>query len=246
MVEQLTRNEQVVGSSPMRGSDDNNPMNSKQIIGEKATEYLKDGMIVGLGSGSTAYWATKKIGELVHKGLKIKAVPTSKSTEDLARAEHIPLIDISGLDHIDVTIDGADEFDTRKNIIKGGGGALLREKIVASLTRFYIIVADSSKNSEMLGSYPLPVEVTPFAWQVTGRQIERLGCSVSLRKDRDLPFVTDNKNYILDCRFNRIAKPEELAAQLNSIPGVVENGLFLNRTSILITTNEKGEVMILR
>jgi len=230
----------------MRGSDDNNPMNSKQIIGEKATEYLKDGMIVGLGSGSTAFWATKKVGELVRKGLKIKAVPTSKSTEDLARAEHIPLIDISGLDHIDVTIDGADEFDARKNIIKGGGGALLREKIVASLTRFYIIIADSSKRSEMLGSYPLPVEVTPFAWQVTGRQIEKLGCSVSLRKDRELPFVTDNKNYILDCRFNRIAKPEELAAQLNSIPGVVENGLFLNRTSILITTNEKGEVMILQ
>ncbi len=220
-------------------------MNPKQIIGEKATEYLRDGMIVGLGSGSTAYWAIKKIGELVRNGLQIKGVPTSRDTEELAREENIPLIDISGLERIDVTIDGADEFDARKNIIKGGGGALLREKIVASLTEFYIVIADLSKGSGVLGSYPLPIEVTPFAWQVTGRQLGRLGCSVSIRMHQDKLFVTDNQNYILDCRFGRIEKPEELTVQINRIPGVVENGLFLNRTDILITTNEKGEVIIL-
>lgn len=220
-------------------------MNPKKIIGEKATEYLKDGMIVGLGSGSTANWATRKIGELVRNGLQIKGVPTSKNTEELAIAEKIPLVEIAGLDHIDLTIDGADEFDRYKNVIKGGGGALLREKIVASLTNFYIIIADSSKNSGILGTYPLPVEVTPFAWQVTGRQLEKLGCTIRVRMDQDQLFVTDNKNYILDCRFNRIEQPEELAIQINRIPGVVENGLFLNMARLLITTNAKGEIVIL-
>lgn len=219
-------------------------MNPKQIIGERATEYLKDGMIVGLGSGSTAYWAIRKIGELVRNGLQIKGVPTSKNTEELALAEHIPLVEIAGLDHIDITIDGADEFDPRKNVIKGGGGALLREKIIASLTDFYIIIADASKSSDILGSYPVPVEVTPFAWQVTGRQLGKLGCTVSIRRDQDQLFITDNKNYILDCGFNRIERPEELAVRINSIPGVVENGLFLNMARILITTNVKGEIIL--
>ena len=220
-------------------------MNPKQTIGEKASEYLKDGMIVGLGSGSTAYWAIRKIGELVRNGLQIKGVPTSKNTEELALAESIPLVEIAGLDHIDITIDGADEFDPHKNVIKGGGGALLREKIVASLTDFYIIIADASKSSGILGTYPVPVEVTPFAWQVTGRQLGKLGCTVSARMDQDQLFITDNKNYILDCCFNRIEQPEELAIQINSIPGVVENGLFLNMARLLITTNAKGEIVIL-
>ncbi|MGV8137661.1 MAG: ribose-5-phosphate isomerase RpiA [Mangrovibacterium sp.] len=219
-------------------------MNPKQIIGEKAAEYVKDGMIVGLGTGSTAYWAIRKIGELVRNGLQIKGVPTSKSTEKLAFAENIPLVEIADLDHIDITIDGADEFDPRKNVIKGGGGALLREKIIASLTDFYIIIADVSKSSGTLGTYPVPVEVTPFAWQVTGRQLGKLGCRVSARMDQAQLFITDNKNYILDCHFDRIENPEELAVQINRIPGVVENGLFLNMARLLITTNEKGEIVI--
>jgi ribose 5-phosphate isomerase A len=220
-------------------------MNPKQIIGEKATGYLKDGMIVGLGSGSTASYATRKIGELVRSGLKIKGVPTSKNTEELARSEKIPLLDISLVDHIDVTIDGADEFDPSKNVIKGGGGALLREKIVASLTDFYIIIADFSKRSAVLGSFPVPVEVTPFAWQVTGRQLEKLGCTVRVRMNESELFVTDNHNYILDCQFKKIEQPEELAIQINRIPGVVENGLFLNMVRLLITTNDQGEIVIL-
>ncbi|MEL7587742.1 MAG: ribose-5-phosphate isomerase RpiA [Prolixibacteraceae bacterium] len=219
-------------------------MNPKQIIGEKAAEYLKDGMIVGLGSGSTAYWATRKIGELVRNGLMVKGVPTSDETEKLARAEGIPIIDIAEIDQIDVTIDGADEFDPSKNVIKGGGGALLREKIVASLTRFYIIIADASKSSVTLGHYPVPVEVTPFAWQVTGRQLEKLGCKVSARMNNNQLFLTDNKNYILDCNFGKIEQPVELAAAINRIPGVVENGLFLNMAQVLITTNEQNELVI--
>jgi len=220
-------------------------MNPKQIIGEKATEYIKDGMIVGLGSGSTAYFATKKIGQLVRNGLDIKGVPTSRNTEKLALEEKIPLIKIAEADHIDLTIDGADEFDPARNVIKGGGGALLREKIVASLTNFYIIIADSSKSSRILGNFPVPVEVTPFAWEVTRRQLEKLGCPVKVRMEYGQPFVTDNQNYILDCFFGQIERPEELAIAMNHIPGVVENGLFLNMVSILITTDEKGEVVIL-
>lgn len=221
-------------------------MNPKQIIGEKATEYLKDGMIVGLGSGSTACWATRKIGDLVRNGLKIKGVPTSRNTEELAIAEKIPLIDIAEVAHIDVTIDGADEFDPQKNVIKGGGGALLREKIVASLTDFYIIIADSSKSSGVLGSYPVPVEVTPFAWQVTGRQLEKLGCKTKPRMEGNQLFITDNNNYILDCQFGRIDNPEKLAADMNRIPGVVENGLFVQMARLLITNNDNGGIIILQ
>jgi ribose 5-phosphate isomerase A len=221
-------------------------MNPKQIIGEKATEYLKDGMIVGLGSGSTACWATRKIGDLVRNGLKIKGVPTSRNTEELAIAEKIPLIDIAEVAHIDVTIDGADEFDPQKNVIKGGGGALLREKIVASLTDFYIIIADSSKSSGVLGGYPVPVEVTPFAWQVTGRQLEKLGCKTKPRMEGNRLFVTDNNNYILDCQFGRIDDPVKLAADMNRIPGVVENGLFVQMASLLITNNDNGGIIILQ
>ena len=220
-------------------------MNPKQIIGEKATGYIKNGMTVGLGSGSTACWAIKKIGQLVREGLIIKGVPTSKNTEKLAMEEGIPLVNIAEVERIDLTIDGADEFDPAKNVIKGGGGALLREKIVASLTDYYIIIADSSKSSEMLGNYPVPVEVTPFAWEVSRRQLEKLGCKATIREENDKPFVTDNQNYILDCRFVRIEKPEQLAVEINRIPGVVENGLFLNMADMLITTDEKGEVLIL-
>ncbi len=221
-------------------------MNPKQIIGEKATEYLKDGMIVGLGSGSTASWATRKIGDLVRNGLKIRGVPTSRNTEELAIAEKIPLIDIAEVAHIDVTIDGADEFDPQKNVIKGGGGALLREKIVASLTDFYIIIADSSKSSGVLGGYPVPIEVTPFAWQVTGRQLEKLGCKTKPRMEGNRLFITDNNNYILDCQFGRIDDPEKLAADMNRIPGVVENGLFVQMARLLITNSDNGGIIILQ
>ena len=220
-------------------------MNPKQIIGEKATGYIKNGMTVGLGSGSTAYWAIKKIGQLVREGLLIRGVPTSENTEKLAIAEGIPLTNIADVEQIDLTIDGADEFDPEKNVIKGGGGALLREKIVASLTDYYIIIADYSKSSEILGNYPVPVEVTPFAWEVSRRQLEKLGCKATIREANGTPYITDNQNYILDCLFGRIEKPDQLAVKINRIPGVVENGLFLNMADILITTDKKGEILIL-
>ncbi len=220
-------------------------MNPKQLVGEKATEYVQDGMIVGLGTGSTAFWAIQKIGQLVKEGLKIQGVPTSKATEQLATELNIPLLDIANVRSIDVTIDGADEFDLQKQLIKGGGGALLREKIVASISKVFICIADASKSSEVLGSYPLPVEVTPFAYQVTAYQLEKLGCSPKLRMQENKPFVTDNQNYILDCKFDKIVNPAELTVKINKIPGVVENGLFTNIATRIICNTEDGGITII-
>ncbi|WP_163707534.1 ribose-5-phosphate isomerase RpiA [Mangrovibacterium lignilyticum] len=220
-------------------------MNAKQLVGEKATEYIQDGMIVGLGTGSTAYWAIQKIGQLVKEGLKIKGVPTSKATEQLANELNIPLLDVSEVRSIDVTIDGADEFDPNKQLIKGGGGALLREKIVARISKVFICIADANKSSEFLGSYPLPVEVTPFAYQITAYQLEQLGCKPTLRMKDDKPYITDNQNYIIDCKFERIDNPSELTVLLNQIPGVVENGLFANIATKIICNTEDGGIEVI-
>ncbi len=220
-------------------------MNPKQLVGEKAATYVKDGMIVGLGTGSTAYWAIMKLGELVKNGLKIQAVPTSKNTEELALRLNIPLLDVSEVESIDLTIDGADEFDAHKNLIKGGGGALLREKIIASITQFYIIIADDSKQSALLGSFALPVEVTPFASEITFKQLRNLGCKPVVRLSSGLPFITDNGNLIMDCKFDEIRDPQELAIQINQIPGVVENGLFPGMADIIIINDGDGGVQII-
>ncbi|PRX18165.1 ribose-5-phosphate isomerase [Orenia metallireducens] len=209
-------------------------MNLKQVAGEKAASYIKDGMIVGLGTGSTAYYFTKKIGELVKEGLKVKCIPTSKDTKKLAKEWNIPLTELAQVDHIDVTVDGADEVDPDFNLIKGGGGALLREKIIAYASKKLIIVVDKTKMVEILGKFPLPVEVTTFAWENTLSQIERLGCKATLRRSADQPFITDNDNYILDCQFDKIENPAELNSKLNQIPGVVENGLFIDMADLVV------------
>ena len=233
---------QTMGIKKLRKNK--NTMNPKQLVGEKATEYIKDGMIVGLGTGSTAYFAIMKIGELVKNGLNIKGVPTSKQTEELALSLDIPLLEIADVTKIDITIDGADEYDSQKQLIKGGGGALLREKIIASITDFYIIIADQSKKSDILGSFALPVEITPFAKEITLMQLEKLGCEPKLREKDGKLFITDNQNYIADCKFSAIANPEELNQKLNQIPGVVENGLFVNMANIIITEDGNGGVSI--
>ena len=218
-------------------------INPKQLVGEKATEYIKDGMIVGLGTGSTAYWAIMKIGEMVKNGLKITGVPTSKATEKLALTLNIPLLDIAEVTRIDLTIDGADEFDGYKNLIKGGGGALLREKIVASVSDFYIIISDGAKRCDILGDYAVPVEVTPFALNISTNQLEKLGCKPKLRLVDGAPFVTDNQNFIVDCKFEKIENPLELSAKMNAIPGVVENGLFVNMANLIITEDGNGNLV---
>ena len=221
-------------------------MNPKQLVGEKAVEYVKDGMIVGLGTGSTAYWAILKIGELVKNGLNIQGVPTSKNTEELARSLNIPLLDMTNVTKIDLTIDGADEFDAHKNLTKGGGGALLREKIIASVSEFYVIIADGAKKSEVLGDFAVPVEVTPFALNISIQQLQKLGCEPKLRMADGKPYITDNQNLIVDCKFDSIYHPAALATSMNAIPGVVENGLFVNMANVIITEDGAGNLVVIK
>jgi ribose 5-phosphate isomerase A len=220
-------------------------MKAKRLTGEKAAEYIEDGMIIGLGTGSTAYYAVKKVGELVRDGLKIKAVPTSKETAELAAAEGIDLVELADVEGLDLTIDGADEVDPDFNLIKGGGGALLREKIVASATDKLVIVVDESKLVEHLGAFPLPVEVTPFSWQYTQRMIEKFSCSSEIRRKDGEIFVTDNGNYILDCDFGQIEDPLKISVELNKLPGVVENGIFAEMAEIVVVGYNDGHIEVL-
>ncbi len=216
----------------------------KQRSAEAACEYVKDGMIVGLGTGSTAEFAVKKIGELVRNGLSIRGIPTSDATKILAESEGIPLIDFSETMFIDLTIDGADEIDANLNMIKGGGAALLREKIVASASREEIIIVSGSKLVQQLGEFPLPVEVIPFGWQVVFNQLESLQGNPELRLKQGQPSVTDQGNFIIDCHFRKIENPEQLEQHLNMIPGVVENGLFINLCTRMIMAD--GENIIIK
>ncbi len=220
-------------------------MDSKKLAGEKAVEFVKDDMVVGLGTGSTIYWTILKIAERMKEGLRIYGVPTSKDTEQLAIKLGIPLVDLSELTKLDIAIDGADEVDPSLALIKGGGGALLREKMIASISERFIVVADESKFVQTLGTFPLPIEVIPFGWKMTKKQIEKIGpINPILRLKNDAPFITDNENYILDCYMKNIEKPEDLTIRLNMIPGVVENGLFVNMcdTAIIAGNNDNIEI----
>ncbi|MGN5652001.1 ribose 5-phosphate isomerase A [Bacillus sp. Brlt_9] len=216
-------------------------LNLKQLAGEYAANFVKDGMIVGLGTGSTVYWTIQKLGERVKEGLSFQAVPTSKETETLAKQLSIPLISLNEMDILDLTIDGADEIDSNLQLIKGGGGALLREKIVATSSKELIIIADESKLVTHLGIFPLPVEITPFSWKQTERKIQSLGCHTTLRLKNNETFITDNNNVIIDCVFpHNITNPANLHTQLKMITGVVETGLFINMTNKAIIGTKNG------
>jgi len=218
-------------------------MDAKRIAAERAVEYIKDGMTVGLGTGSTAYWAIEKLGAKVHEGLDIKAVATSVRSEEQAKKLGINLISFSEIDKIDITIDGADEADFGLNLIKGGGGALVREKIAAAASRLLVIVVDESKLVKYLGKFPLPVEIVRFGYEVTIRKLQGLGCETVLRKtENGSYYVTDNGNYIVDCHFNRIDNPKELHTEINLIPGVVDSGLFVNMADRIIVGYNNGDI----
>ena len=200
----------------------------KEAAGRAAAKLVQDGNVVGLGTGSTAYFAVIALGERVKAGLKIIGIPTSIATADLARAVGIPLTTLDEHPEIDITIDGADKVDPKLNLIKGGGGALLREKVVATASKKMVVVADSSKVVAALGKFPLPVEVIAFARTVIEKKITALGGSAKLRLRPDgSPYLTDNGNEILDCSFGKIADPAALARALSEMPGVVEHGLFI-------------------
>jgi ribose 5-phosphate isomerase A len=225
---------------------ENAAVNGKKIAARKAIEYIKDGMTLGLGTGSTAYWAIQGIGEMVKKGLTVRAIATSLQSESLALELGIPIVPFSEIDHLDITIDGADEVDESLNLIKGGGGALLREKIVASATRFYIIIVDESKVVNELGKFPLPVEVAPFGWELTFRRLAKLGGSPRMRMAGDQPFLTDNQHYILDCPFGLIENPARLHEQVSGITGVMEDGFFINMADIVVAGSPGGDTRILK
>ncbi|WP_145523783.1 ribose-5-phosphate isomerase RpiA [Virgibacillus sp. SK37] len=221
----------------------------KRLAAEASLEYVEDGMVIGFGSGSTVNWMLKKLGELVKDGLSIQGIPTSQRTERLARELGIPLTDFSEVTKVDIAIDGADEVDGNLNLLKGGGGSLVREKIVDSASDKLIIIVNDKKIVSTLGDFPLPVEVVPFGWEVTARKLEALGCAPTLRKGKNQIFISDNGNYILDCKFEKISNPKELHESLKETVGVVETGLFISmadqvivsvNSDIKILTNEKG------
>jgi ribose 5-phosphate isomerase A len=218
----------------------------KQIAARAAADLVEAGSIVGLGSGSTAAHAVRFLADRVRDGLKIVGVPTSKQTHHLAEQLGIPLATLDEHPKIDIDIDGADEIDPQLNLIKGGGGAFLREKIVASVSRRFIVIGDSAKQVKRLGKFPLPVEVVPFAQSLIKPQIEALGAKVSLRNYAyGNPYVTDEGHHILDCTFGEIADPAALAEKLCHIPGVVEHGLFIGMAELALIGTD-GKVIQLR
>ena len=221
-------------------------MNTKKMAGEKAAEAIQNNMIVGLGTGSTAYFTIQKVGERVKQGLTISAVATSIETEKMARELGIPIVPFSEVQAIDLTIDGADEVDPQFNLIKGGGGALMREKLIAYNSKQYMIVVDESKMVPQLGTFPLPVEILPFGHELTLRQLQKTCDGVSLRKKDGERFTTDNGNLIADLQLSSIDNPEQIDRRLRQIPGVLETGLFFHRMvdQVMIGT-AGGDVKIL-
>ncbi|KZX94602.1 MULTISPECIES: ribose-5-phosphate isomerase RpiA [unclassified Sulfitobacter] len=225
---------------------------AKFVAARRAADFVEDGMRVGLGTGSTAAWLVRCLGEMVREdGLKIRGVPTSSRTAELARNVGIEVISLDEAKWLDLTIDGADEFDGELNLIKGGGGALLQEKIVATASDQMVVIADVGKEVETLGNFPLPVEVIPFGWQTTQALIEEtlismdvLGNSSTLRMNGQVPYITDEGNHILDLHLNRIGNPRQLALVLNQMPGVVENGLFIDICDAVVVGYGDGRVEV--
>ncbi len=207
----------------------------KRLAAAKSVEFVRDGMCLGLGSGSTAAIMLELLGERARDGLRVRGVPTSEASRQLALHAGIPLVGFDQVTQLDLTIDGADEADADLNLIKGGGGALLREKIVASLSRRVVIIADSTKRVERLGAFPLPVEVVQFAWRPVAERLRALGAVPVLRSDGSgNAYVTDEGNYILDCAFGTIEDPPSLARTLDAMPGVMEHGLFVGLADVVL------------
>lgn len=225
---------------------------AKKAAADRAVEFVEDGMKLGLGTGSTAAWMVKALGERIREeGMQVTAVPTSSRTAAQAAEEGIIVKTLQDAKWLDLTIDGADEVDTSLNLIKGGGGAHLQEKIVATASDQMIVIADVSKQVDKLGAYPLPVEVIPFGWRTTKMLVKEalVGMDVSstkakLRYTGDQPFVTDEGNHILDLHLGEIGDPHMLSLVLNQVPGVVENGLFLEMCDRLVLGDTDGNAKV--
>ncbi len=226
---------------------------AKRAAAKAALDLVRDGMRLGLGTGSTAKWFVDLLGERAKaEGLELTCVATSLRTARQAESVGLKVVTLDEAGWLDLTVDGADEFDPDLNLIKGGGGALLQEKIVATASDRMVVIADQGKQVETLGAFPLPVEIVTFGWETTKAIVEETledmdvgGTLTTLRMDGDEPYVTDCGNFIIDCRLKRIGDADELASQLNAIPGVVETGLFIDICDRVIVGYEDGGVEIL-
>jgi len=218
----------------------------KKRAAVQAMDFVGPGLTIGIGTGSTVYWFIQELAKKVQQGLVCQCVPTSVPTRQLAAQLGIPMLELNDVEKIDITIDGADEIDDQLRLIKGGGGALLQEKMVAAASSKLVIIADNSKLVKQLGAFPLPVEVIPYGWKQVQRRIAGLyNIPVSLRiKDGDI-FVSDHGHYILDCHFDKISEPEVITVKLNTLPGVVENGLFIKMATTAIIAGPEGSMQIL-
>jgi len=222
-------------------------MNLKQKAGERAVDFVEDGMVVGMGSGSTVYYAIQKIGQRVREGLNIKGICTSDQTRNLAEQWEIPYVDIDEVDQIDLTIDGVDEVDPDGNGIKGGGGALLFEKIVASRSLLNIWVVEERKLVKQLGAFPLPVEIMPFGHRGLLQIFTGNNYHPELRKKEDDVYITDGGHYLADLHMGAIRDPFKLDMELKKIPGVLEHGLFLNMVNKVVSAgNDTVEILTFR
>jgi ribose 5-phosphate isomerase A len=227
---------------------------AKLAAGHKAIEtYLRSGLRIGLGSGTTSHWFVRALGEKVKQGLDVAGVPTSTATRDLAIQVGVPLLELNDVESLDFTIDGADEIDRQGRMIKGGGACLLWEKMVARISRRMIAVVDDGKVVEHIGRFPLPIEVIPYGWRSTERELRKLfahfgheGMPIRLRGGLEKPVITDSGNYILDCELIRINDPDRLAPCFNEIPGVVEHGLFVGIANEIVIGHADGSGEILR
>ena len=219
-------------------------MNLKEVVGKKAVDYVKDGMIVGLGTGSTVFYFVHALADRVKEGLNVEMVSTSIQTVELAKSLGLSIKELEEIDHIDLAVDGVDEIDKDFNAIKGGGAALFREKIVADIAREVIWIYDESKDVEKLGNFNLPVEILPFGYSHTIRKMEEAGLNPVLRLKDGATLITDNNNYIVDLHLGYGFDIKSVKEKLESIVGVVEHGLFLNMCKLCIKGTEHGAVII--
>jgi ribose 5-phosphate isomerase A len=218
----------------------------KEAAARASLGFVKDGQVLGLGTGTTAAHFIELLGEQVKHGLRVRGIPTSDRSREQATRLGIPLTTLDECQQIDVTVDGADEVDPELRLIKGGGGALLREKIVASASKQLVIVVDATKRVPVLGTFPLPVEVIKFAQALVAKKIQALGAAVELRRESGgKQFLTDENNHILDCRFGQIQDVDGLARELSDMPGIVEHGLFIGMASVVLVATG-SEIVELR
>lgn len=223
------------------------PNAAKRAAAFAAADLVQDGMKIGLGSGSTFLFVVERLAERVrNQGLKVTGVPSSKATAAAATAAGIPLASLDDVDRLDLAIDGADEVDPQKNLIKGGGGAHVRERIVAAAAKELVVVVDDKKLVPVLGqAFLLPVEVMQFGWKQAERLVAAIGCKPQRRERDGAPFVTDNGNYVLDCKFEGIDDPAWLDTQLNALTGVVDHGLFVGMTGRIVVADAQGKVRVI-